>query len=536
MDPNFALALRHVDSLPMTRSGPVGILCPMRPLARYSLTGAVGNGSNPQSLPELTARLEEWLRAKGWDGQAPEFPLADGRVARVKLSATRAAIGQFVDWRIAEPTTDGRTQFQTQLILGRQRDQLVVYCELSATLIGEALAPGFADARCPTFIRNIIDQDSQWFYGPSHASADVLVARGEEQGEFLVRVLVDRNRRLPVIVVSSHHGLTLQAGLAAGVAADLAGLATVVETDDAAAWRALNMMGGEWSCRGGAIRLYWPLPIPGSDPRQHPLWTPSRLLREAPSIEQAAQGLRNYLRRRLMGVSVFAVSEPTQIADIRQEAAAESERAELEAASETNEWEALARQFQQERDQWRAAADATKAQNDELREKVYYLQTQTTFAGIEADDALPPDAVPATIAQAVSQARLELTGKVVFGKQVDDGVADLRPDAGPPEKVLEYLRALGLMVEEVRKGPLGNSHLGWLDDIGVTGSHESETIRNSPSRMKKRRWHDGVKLREFDLHLKPNEALPPDRCVRIYFDWDDATKQIVVGWIGRHPD
>jgi len=38
------------------------------------------------------------------------------------------------------------------------------------------------------------------------------------------------------------------------------------------------------------------------------------------------------------------------------------------------------------------------------------------------------------------------------------------------------------------------------------------------------------------MHLKPNDALSPDRCVRIYFDWDDATRQVIVGWVGRHPD
>jgi len=508
----------------------------MRPLARYSLTGAAGGGSNPASLADLAGRLDEWLRQKGWDGHSLEFSLPDGRIAGVLRSETKSADGSLIDCLISEPTTDRRTQFQTHLILGQQHDQLFVSCQLTAALIGGALAPGFVDARCPTFIRDVVDQRSQWFYGPSHLSAEVLFAKGREEGEVLVRVLADSNRRLPVVVVSSHRGLTLKSGLAAGLASDLAGLATVVQLDDESAWRAANLMGVEWSCQNGAIRLYWPLPIPGSDPRQHPLWTPSRLLREAPSVDDAAQRLRNYLRRRLMGVSVFAVTEPAPIAAIRHAADVEEEETALASALATNEWEGLARQFQQERDRWRTTAEARDKENDDLREKVYYLQTKATFAGVDASDAIPPDAVPETIEQAVSQARMELAGKVVFGNQVDDGVAGLRTDAGPPEKVLEYLRALGLMVEDLRSGPLGDSILGWLSDVGVTGSPESETIRNSPSRMKKRLWHDGTKLRQFEQHLKPNEALGPDRCVRIYFDWDAAAKQVLVGWIGRHPD
>ena len=27
----------------------------------------------------------------------------------------------------------------------------------------------------------------------------------------------------------------------------------------------------------------------------------------------------------------------------------------------------------------------------------------------------------------------------------------------------------------------------------------------------------------------------PDRCVRIYFDYDESTQRCVVGWVGRHP-
>jgi hypothetical protein len=131
---------------------------------------------------------------------------------------------------------------------------------------------------------------------------------------------------------------------------------------------------------------------------------------------------------------------------------------------------------------------------------------------------------------------LELAGKVVFGRDVDRGVEGLSPDAGPPQKVLDYLQTLGDLVDERRKGPLGNSLMGWLQELGVTCSGESMTDRNNAETMKRRRWHDGTSTRQFELHLKPNDALSPDRCVRVYFDWDDATRQVVVGWIGRHPD
>jgi hypothetical protein len=36
--------------------------------------------------------------------------------------------------------------------------------------------------------------------------------------------------------------------------------------------------------------------------------------------------------------------------------------------------------------------------------------------------------------------------------------------------------------------------------------------------------------------LKPSDGTAPDKCVRIYFDWDEGRSKFVIGWIGRHPD
>jgi hypothetical protein len=75
----------------------------------------------------------------------------------------------------------------------------------------------------------------------------------------------------------------------------------------------------------------------------------------------------------------------------------------------------------------------------------------------------------------------------------------------------------------------------WLADRNVEASTESETVTRSRAEMARRAWHDGSGRRQFELHLKPNESTHPDQCVRIYFDWDDAREQIVIGWVGRHP-
>ncbi|MGN6187223.1 MAG: hypothetical protein ACTHQM_26605 [Thermoanaerobaculia bacterium] len=76
--------------------------------------------------------------------------------------------------------------------------------------------------------------------------------------------------------------------------------------------------------------------------------------------------------------------------------------------------------------------------------------------------------------------------------------------------------------------------IDWLRQRGVTASPEVDQLMNSASERAKRTWSDGVANRVLTYHLKPADAVSPDRCVRIYFDWDDARKIVVVAYIGRH--
>ena len=109
-------------------------------------------------------------------------------------------------------------------------------------------------------------------------------------------------------------------------------------------------------------------------------------------------------------------------------------------------------------------------------------------------------------------------------------------DAGPPDKILNHLRVLAEFTEAKRKGSLGTTAINWLEDKGVTASGESDTIRNSPKERQVRTWDDGSgERRLFDLHLKPSDATSPDRCVRIYFEYDDQICKMIIGWVGAHP-
>ena len=130
--------------------------------------------------------------------------------------------------------------------------------------------------------------------------------------------------------------------------------------------------------------------------------------------------------------------------------------------------------------------------------------------------------------------RSEFGDDLVFGAEVDESVRSLKRDAGPPDKIYDYLRILSEMTHARRNGGLGTDMILWLRNKRVSASGESETILNSQAEVRKRTWSDGVGSRTFEKHPKPNENTSPDRCVRIYFDYDESRKKTVIGYVGRH--
>jgi hypothetical protein len=54
----------------------------------------------------------------------------------------------------------------------------------------------------------------------------------------------------------------------------------------------------------------------------------------------------------------------------------------------------------------------------------------------------------------------------------------------------------------------------------------------------KRKFDDGSgKKLFFTIHLKPETGMvsQSDKTLRIYLKWDDNSKRLCIGWIGKHP-
>lgn len=482
----------------------------------------------------VCAVVTDWLGGKGtWEGP-DRLRLRDGRLAEYSTASWVGDTGTLIDHYLVEPSNNATVR--TQLSIGRSVDRVIVYIELQAAGDEYRLAPMRVDIHSPNIVKTLIAAYDDWFLGEAPLSTRPISFAGDEQGRRLEAGLWHPARNLPVVAISSYEGIFLTDDFPQVLAHDLAGVAVVATIDAAASLALTRRRGQEWSCFNGAVRLYWPGLSSSSNCLANPLWTRHALMARANDVAAAASRIRRQLRRMLLGMSEFAISEPKELVAIRREHATRIAAEERKALIADRGWEELATQYAQENDGLIAQHQLDNDRIQELETALGQLQLSLRWATRGDHEVEPAESLqPGTVLEAVDMARRQYADVLVFGADVARGVATVAPDAGPPDKVHRYLAALAELAEARRAGSLGTSVVDWLNARGVTASNESETTRNSTSERRQRTWDSGSGARFFDLHLKPTDATHPDRCVRIYFDYDDVQRCVVVAWVGRHP-
>lgn len=510
----------------------------MRRVACYSATSIVGaRESIHESLQSLIGDITTWLEAKGVPGYPEkkiEVTLASNRKASVW--AEKVQLGdESVDELVLEESSANQ-RFLTRICLGVLTGQLQLFLELRAGGDGALVAPVRLDVRCPQILRAFLDRRS-WSAGHTPVRTKPVEWHGSEAARKLLAVIAHAERNLPVVVVSQRNGRTLEASLTTDLARDVSGLALVADVDDAASWAMTKLRGKEWSCYNGAIRVYWPLRGKWGHPSRQPVWTWDRLMAQAGTEDKAASRIRDQLRRRLLELSTYTFDEPRGFFDLRDRAARARFEALQAAAAETGSHSQLAEQFFEESVRVSKDNEALREENARLRDQVSSLSLALQFKPeLEEDEIAPdPEEQSDTLARAVARAKADFEGDLRFGDDVDEGVNGLASDAGPPDKIYDQLKILAEMTEIRRKNSLGKNMLDWLKSRGIRASSESESVHNSASEMAKRTWRVNGQSRRFEMHLKPTDGTSPDRCVRIYFDYDSGEGRTIVGWVGRHP-
>lgn len=534
----------------------------MRTVARFKVEASPEPKEAQERIARIRERMEAWLGGKGTTEVGSEgavLVLRDGRRASF---ATESYEGSDVAlaWQIDEPVPQGR--FQTRLTLACRGEAVEFAATLRAGNDTGSLARFNPDVRRPKIVTDVLRRWSDWRVGQTGIRNTAMPLFGRTTGATFADVLTTPTRSLPMVVVTEHDSFPIHPQLRDWLAEDLIGLGLVYQLDGEAAWGLTESLGVERSCHSGAVRIYWPgFGEDGDDPRRHPLWTKDRMLGGAVDAIDAAEKVRQTIRWKVLAMSAFAAGGRSLFDEVR-DAALRAEAAKRRSLIETTAQEKA--YFESEALRLEEEKRAIAVQSDELRRQVEDL-TKATLELIDEKDALEarvrsltealqfkegleagaagaapadvaPDASVETVSDAVNLAKKRFCGELEFGADVEAGIGSLDPSAGPPGKVFRYLSLLAELAREKRaSASIGATDLRWLQDRGASGSKESDTIRNDKAKMKKRRWNDGDGERQFDSHLKPSDQTAADLCVRIYFDWDEVRRRIVVGWIGRHP-
>lgn len=322
----------------------------------------------------IKTKVEDWLRSKGASslGLTGSYQPPDGSAGTFKIQ--EAADGDRTLWGLdlQEDTTEGR-RFLAGLSITADSDKVSVYITLETGWITTQVMPVSLDPRCPRIVRDLIRLPGRWFHGASLLNQAKSIM-GFEAGETLVHEIQSADRSVPIIAISKRHGEFALPDLERTLGYDLVGLANVCILDEDASWALTDVLGRDWCCYHGAVRLYWPRFALGQDRFQHPLWTAERLNSREGDPEETRELFRRQLRGLIFRASALSVTRPREIDEIR---AAHNRRGFTELRQQATSlagFEELADSYAKENDLLRQELALARNQAEDLQKQVWSLE------------------------------------------------------------------------------------------------------------------------------------------------------------------
>ncbi len=214
----------------------------------------------------------------------------------------------------------------------------------------------------PRIIRTIC-KDQAVHVGEMQILATPYQVQTEGVEDFIL-LLTSPLRRLPLVFLSPYAAGGRNEIDSDKLAAELAGVAIVVEAKAAATtWDIADRIGRPLSCFDGAARIYWPGFSLDDEPRRHPLYLASRI------FSVGTRAISSAIQRLIFSVATFRfVADPRMNAIVR--AAEDFERLEkiVDHKSESNtDWEQFALELDEELTKTKGRLTELEAENENLR-------------------------------------------------------------------------------------------------------------------------------------------------------------------------
>ena len=399
----------------------------------------------------------------------------------------------------------------------------------------------------PAFVRQLIDEVG---LNDGRRLSSVPQSITTHQVRELTSFLCAPDRRLPIVLISQAKNPALgQNGYLVDsreLASNLAGSAHVMVIDWDATYELSRVVGDEWSCFGGAVRIYWPSSIDfdADDPYEHPLYTAQTIRRNFYSGE-----FEKELKKEIRVQNAVQVIEWNRLG-IQFYVEAEQERM-LSASGEASTEELLEkcreqlRRVHESKEEYKALAETYYADMAACREDSQALQKQMT-----------------AMTEMLDRQRREIArlkhGKVErppvdwdygqMAKWVEQYYPDrlyLHPRAIRALKSAVYqnpsmvYRCLILLAEDYYDYRMGRINRDTFlqrcnaVDPGLSecGFGESSDILEQGDEYY---ITYGGKRRLLERHLKKGVSHNPLYCLRIYFLWDAKSAHVVIGSLPGH--
>lgn len=430
-------------------------------------------------------------------------------------------------------------QWSTEVTLLRKHDGSIHYSNtLLITRTGDFVAPVHRAPTNPAVNRGVLDGvGGKTVNGFQLTSKPIRLRNSGKEVAVFIRVLESRERTHPIVYVTPFANGEFVANFNM-LARLLAGMAHVVVAEDPETTRHVeSMLPRILNCFDGGIRIYWPGFRRHSNPLYHPLikgWDVQRLCEE-----KFALGGR--LVSSIAQTAAFSLSDdfltwPRLESLARQEALAK--------AREGGDSEQLVTLFEEENSRLSDELRETQGELSLLSMLLSEEKARSEQLAVALRHARMPEDYPAeeesplpdSVEEALRQIEEDYEGQLLFRLNAK---SERTQDFDRPGELFSALTWLATTWHDAKCGKVPNANLEMDLKTSLPGwEYRPHQKKATMQNHKWREWYRTLMDDGREIVLGPHIAYGvsgnPKDCIRIAFNWDAVTKQVIIGYIGPH--